>query len=138
VVAVMSVLLLLLLLLPSSFAHCCGPTIHTVWRCCYRIVRVGDVPEDVLGGILAAVRRVSWASSDDPVSRVIVHCGDAPPHGSPKHHSYADSSPDGHDRDPTGTPEALFTQLRDSQIEYSFQKLNGECDKMLVGTVWHA
>jgi hypothetical protein len=77
------------------------------------------------------------------VSRVIVHCGDSPPHGS-QYRSYADSYPDGHDRDPT--PEALFTQLRDRQIEYNFQKFNDECDKrqdadgtrlVAEGTVWH-
>ncbi|KAF0529172.1 kinase-like protein [Gigaspora margarita] len=36
-----------------------------------------DIPEDVLGGLNAAITRMTWSNT----TRILIHIGDAPPHG---------------------------------------------------------
>ncbi|CAG8718887.1 9950_t:CDS:2 [Cetraspora pellucida] len=36
----------------------------------------GDIPEDVLGGLNAAITEMTWSNA----TRIIIHIGDAPPH----------------------------------------------------------
>lgn len=85
-----------------------------------------DTPEDVLGGLEAAVN-LAWP--DAAATRVLVHIGDAPPHGSPKFHDSHDNYPDGHPGD-LPLPE-LFGRMREKKIQYHFGALNNSCKKMV-------
>src|ERR1043165_1491224 len=49
----------------------------------------GDIPEDVLGGLNAAVTQMAWRNQ----IRVLFHIGDAPPHGR-RFTSISDDYPD--------------------------------------------
>lgn len=87
----------------------------------------GDYPEDVLGGLDAAVR-LSWPTNCG--TRVIFHIGDAPPHGNPTYHdSSSDDYPRGHSRD---RPLAeLFADFKSKAVNLYFGRINDGCDKMI-------
>lgn len=86
----------------------------------------GDYPEDVLGGIQAAVN-LNWPV--DSSTRIIFHMGDAPPHGNPYYHSHHDTLPKGHPSDPKLRP--LFGAMRARHIDYHFGKIGQGCDLMI-------
>ena len=84
----------------------------------------GDSPEDVLGGLNAAVTRMGWRSE----VRILIHVGDCPPHG--RHfHNLDDNNPDG---DPNGlTEEGVLKDLTSKNIQYSFGKITSKTDTMI-------
>jgi len=83
----------------------------------------GDTPEDVLGGLNQALN-LNWSSD----ARVLIHVGDAPPHGK-IFHSSDDDYPDG---DPNGlTHYTVLKNVRNKKIDYHFIKVNNICDKMI-------
>src|SRR5437588_12785911 len=55
----------------------------------------GDLPEDVLGGLNAAITQMNWQNG----TRVLFHIGDYPPHGRRFSNILGDSYPNG---DPNG------------------------------------
>ncbi|CAG8513880.1 8336_t:CDS:2 [Cetraspora pellucida] len=59
-----------------------------------KTIGVNDDPEDVLGGLNAAITKMTWSNT----TRVIIHIGDAPPHGR-RFTNLSDDYPDG---DPNG------------------------------------
>ncbi|CAG8633637.1 9851_t:CDS:1 [Paraglomus brasilianum] len=84
----------------------------------------GDTHEDVLGGLNAAVTRMSWHTG----TRIIFHIGDCPPHGC-RYGSYGDSRPNG---DPFGlTAESVLGKMQSENIFYSFGKITNMTDKMI-------
>ncbi|CAG8439636.1 11458_t:CDS:1 [Funneliformis mosseae] len=84
----------------------------------------GDGPEDVLGGLDAAITQMSWLHT----TRVIFHIGDCPPHGRQFTTMY-DSYPEG---DPNGlTAESVLEKMQSSNILYFFGKITHHTDKML-------
>src|ERR1044071_7398292 len=71
----------------------------------------GDTPEDVLGGLNAAITRMNWRGT----TRVIFHVGDCPPHGR-LFHNADDTYPNG---DPHGlTAESVLEKLKTQNILY--------------------
>ncbi|CAG8622748.1 11010_t:CDS:1, partial [Dentiscutata heterogama] len=83
-----------------------------------------DVPEDVLGGLDAAITRMSWSNA----TRVILHIGDAPPHGR-RFTTMYDNYPDG---DPTGlTAESVMSRMKWLNILYFFGKITDETEQMI-------
>jgi hypothetical protein len=86
----------------------------------------GDTPEDVLGGLNAAINRMSWRNT----TRVLFHICDAPPHGRRFYNvSMGDDYPSG---DPNGlTAEGVLGNLRSANILYFFGKINHLTDKMI-------
>ncbi|RIA91791.1 hypothetical protein C1645_101777 [Glomus cerebriforme] len=83
----------------------------------------GDGPEDVLGGLNAAVH-MSW---QNPI-RVLLHIGDFPPHGR-RYNNAADDYPDG---DPNGlTAECVLEEMRSVGIHYFFVKITNETATMI-------
>ncbi|RIA93472.1 kinase-like domain-containing protein [Glomus cerebriforme] len=84
----------------------------------------GDGPEDVLGGLDAAVNKMRWSHR----TRVLLHLGDAPPHGR-RFTSRYDNYPDG---DPNGlTAEDVLEKIQSEEILYYFGKITNQPDKML-------
>ncbi|RIA93303.1 kinase-like domain-containing protein [Glomus cerebriforme] len=84
----------------------------------------GDEPEDVLGGLNAAVNNMNWRHT----TRVLLHVGDAPPHGR-RFTSLSDSYPHG---DPNGlTAESVLGKMKSANIIYYFGKITDKTDKML-------
>src|SRR5581483_7522522 len=84
----------------------------------------GDEPEDVLGGLNAAISDLNWCHA----TRVLLHVGDAPPHGR-RFTSLYDSYPDG---DPHGlTAERVLGKLQSKNILYYFGKVTDSTDKMI-------
>ncbi|KAF0424728.1 kinase-like protein [Gigaspora margarita] len=84
----------------------------------------GDGPEDVLGGLDAAISQMSWSRA----TRVILHIGDAPPHGR-QFTSMYDNYPEG---DPNGlTAENVMKKMQSSKILYFFGKITNNTEKML-------
>jgi hypothetical protein len=76
----------------------------------------GDTPEDVLGGLNAAVTRMTWRND----TRVLLHVGDCPPHGR-RFTNTDDSYPDG---DPNGlTAEGVMDELLSAGICYFFGEI---------------
>ncbi|KAF0373852.1 kinase-like protein [Gigaspora margarita] len=64
-----------------------------------------DFPEDVLGGLNAAITEMTWSN----VTRILFHIGDAPPHGHRFHINLYDDFPDG---DPNGlTAESVLNEI---------------------------
>ncbi|RIA79403.1 hypothetical protein C1645_840768, partial [Glomus cerebriforme] len=61
---------------------------------CVSAISNYDDPEDVLGGLNAAITQLSWRNG----TRVLFHIGDYPPHGS-QFHDFRDDYPNG---DPYG------------------------------------
>jgi hypothetical protein len=83
-----------------------------------------DYPEDVLGGLNAAITQMNWQNS----TRVLLHIGDFPPHGR-RFNSHYDTFPDG---DPYGlTAESVLEKMQSKNILYFFGKITSETDKML-------
>ncbi|CAG8758180.1 16962_t:CDS:1, partial [Racocetra persica] len=83
-----------------------------------------DIPEDVLGGLNAAITRMSWNSA----TRVLIHIGDAPPHGR-RFTNKNDEFPDG---DPNGlTAEKVLKTMKSNNILYHFGKINNSTEIML-------
>ena len=83
----------------------------------------GDAPEDVLGGLEAALN-LTWSSA----SKVIFHIGDAPQHGARFHDLGGDSHPG---PEPRGlVVEALFRTMSQIGVKYYFGKVNNSTDKM--------
>ncbi|RHZ65930.1 hypothetical protein Glove_310g22 [Diversispora epigaea] len=84
----------------------------------------GDFPEDVLGGLDAAITKMTWRGG----TRVILHIGDAPPHG--RRFYYGDDKyPDG---DPYGlTAESVLEKMQLNEIHYFFGKITPETDTMI-------
>ena len=83
-----------------------------------------DFPEDVAGGLAAAVG-LQWASQ----ARTVVLIADAPCHGQ-HHHAFGDtdSYPAG---DPTGlSMRTLMQAFRGSHIDFTFVQLLSDTDKM--------
>jgi hypothetical protein len=83
-----------------------------------------DFPEDVAGGLAAAVG-LQWASQ----ARTVVLIADAPCHGQ-HHHAFGDtdSYPAG---DPTGlSMRTLMQAFRGSHIDFTFVQLTSHTDKM--------
>ena len=84
----------------------------------------GDSPEDVLGGLNAAVSQMTWRNA----IRVLLHVGDFPPHGR-RFHNLDDDYPDG---DPYGlTAESVLNNLRSKNIRYFFGKITEETETMI-------
>ncbi|CAB4439737.1 unnamed protein product [Rhizophagus irregularis] len=83
-----------------------------------------DRPEDVLGGLDAAITQMDWQNS----TRVLLHIGDCPPHGR-RFTTLRDNYPDG---DPNGlTAENVLEKMRSKNIFYFFGKITSDTDKML-------
>ncbi|CAG8584474.1 10173_t:CDS:2, partial [Cetraspora pellucida] len=84
----------------------------------------GDMPEDVLGGLNAAITEMTWSNA----TRVIIHIGDAPPHGR-RFNNLRDNYPDG---DPNGlTAESVLKKMQSKKILYYFGKINDSTDVMV-------
>ena len=87
----------------------------------------GDTAEDIHGALKAAGEQ-EWATGGAE-TRVLIHIGDAPCHGSQYHDGCDDRYPDG---DPHGLQAAnLFRQLQDLRVEYTFGRINSSTDKMV-------
>ncbi|RHZ60871.1 hypothetical protein Glove_350g50 [Diversispora epigaea] len=83
-----------------------------------------DSPEDVLGGLHAAITKMTWHDG----TRVILHIGDYPPHGR-RFYNGADNYPDG---DPNGlTAESVLKKMQSKEIFYFFGKITQETDTMI-------
>ncbi|CAG8600538.1 7836_t:CDS:1, partial [Cetraspora pellucida] len=83
-----------------------------------------DVPEDVLGGLNSAITEMTWSNA----TRVIIHIGDAPPHGR-RFTNLRDNYPDG---DPNGlTAESVLKKMQLKKILYYFGKINDFTDVMI-------
>jgi len=83
-----------------------------------------DGPEDVLGGLSAAVNKMDWCHT----TRVLLHVGDAPPHGR-RFTERLDNYPKG---DPYGlTAESVLEEIKSKNIIYYFGKITRETDMML-------
>ncbi|PKY30809.1 kinase-like protein [Rhizophagus irregularis] len=84
-----------------------------------------DLPEDVLGGLNAAITQLNWQNS----TRVLLHIGDYPPHGRRFTSLEDDKYPDG---DPNGlTAESVLEKMQSKNILYFFGKITDYTDKML-------
>ncbi|GBB86404.1 hypothetical protein RclHR1_12840002 [Rhizophagus clarus] len=83
-----------------------------------------DAPEDVLGGLNAAITQMDWKNS----TRVLLHICDSPPHG--RHFSnLKDKYPDG---DPYGlTEKIVLEKMKSKNILYFFGKITRHTEKML-------
>ncbi|GBB99217.1 hypothetical protein RclHR1_03450012 [Rhizophagus clarus] len=83
-----------------------------------------DHPEDVLGGLDAAITKMDWQNN----TRVLLHIGDYPPHGR-RFSNLKDNYPDG---DPNGlTAENVLEKMQSKNILYFFGKITNETDKMI-------
>ncbi|CAG8617434.1 1592_t:CDS:2 [Cetraspora pellucida] len=83
-----------------------------------------DEPEDVLGGLDAAITEMTWSNA----TRVIIHIGDAPSHGR-RFTNLSDNYPDG---DPNGlTAESVLRKMQSKKILYYFGKINNYTDVMI-------
>ncbi|CAG8520005.1 17860_t:CDS:1 [Funneliformis caledonium] len=84
----------------------------------------GDIPEDVLGGLDAAVNQMTWQNK----IRVLFHVGDAPPHGR-RFTSMTEDYPEG---DPNHlTAENVLEKMQSENIFYFFGKINNLTEKMV-------
>ncbi|GET01980.1 kinase-like domain-containing protein [Rhizophagus clarus] len=84
----------------------------------------GDGPEDVLGGLNAAITELSWRNH----IRVLLHIGDFPPHGR-RFDNEEDDYPDG---DPNGlTAEQVLDEMRSAGIHYFFGRITEYTDTMI-------
>ncbi|PKK67203.1 hypothetical protein RhiirC2_577068 [Rhizophagus irregularis] len=83
----------------------------------------GDAPEDVLGGLNAAVTSMAWRNP----TRVLLHIADYPPHGR-RFTDLSDTYPDG---DPNGlTAEQVLREMRSAGIYYFFGKITKYTETM--------
>src|ERR1043166_4926004 len=84
----------------------------------------GDSPEDVLGGLNAAVTQMDWRNT----VRVLLHVCDCPPHGR-RFTNLEDDYPNG---DPNGlTAEIVMDNLLSKNIHYFFGKITNYTDTMI-------
>ncbi|CAG8500870.1 6385_t:CDS:2 [Diversispora eburnea] len=84
----------------------------------------GDGPEDVLGGLNAAINQMSWNDG----TRILFHIGDYPPHGR-RFTTMQDEYPDG---DPNGlTAESVLQKMQSENIFYFFGKITNYTDTMI-------
>ncbi|CAG8504583.1 13183_t:CDS:1 [Acaulospora colombiana] len=84
----------------------------------------GDTPEDVLGGLNAAITQMTWRNN----IRVLLHICDAPPHG----RRFTDVSDDYPEGDPNGlTAEIVLRNMRSKGISYFFGKITSYTNKMV-------
>jgi hypothetical protein len=84
----------------------------------------GDDPEDVLGGLNAAVTSMTWRNP----TRVLLHIADYPPHGR-RFTNISDDYPDG---DPNGlTAEQVLGDMRSAGIYYFFGKITEHTETMI-------
>ncbi|GBB86403.1 hypothetical protein RclHR1_12840001 [Rhizophagus clarus] len=84
-----------------------------------------DLPEDVLGGLDAAITQMDWQNT----TRVLLHIGDYPPHGRCFTTLEDDKYPYG---DPNGlTAENVLEKMQKKNILYFFGKITNETDQML-------
>ncbi|CAG8593995.1 2630_t:CDS:2, partial [Dentiscutata heterogama] len=84
----------------------------------------GDDPEDVLGGLDAAINQMSWNNG----TRVLFHIGDYPPHGE-RFTTMQDEYPGG---DPNGlTAETVLQRMQSENIFYFFGKITNYTDTMV-------
>ncbi|CAG8534725.1 7126_t:CDS:1 [Paraglomus occultum] len=84
----------------------------------------GDTPEDVLGGLNAAITKLSWRNG----TRILLHIGDSPPHGR-RYHTADDCYPDG---DPNGlTAESVLKEMQMENILYFFGKVTNDTNTMV-------
>ncbi|CAG8610928.1 1059_t:CDS:2, partial [Dentiscutata heterogama] len=83
-----------------------------------------DIPEDVLGGLNAAITRMTWSNT----TRILIHIGDSPPHGRNYTRDY-----DYYTRgDPKGlTAKRVLNRMHSNKILYHFGKINNSTDTML-------
>jgi len=87
-------------------------------------IKNGDSPEDVLGGLNAAITQLDWKNS----TRVLLHIGDYPPHGR-RFSNLKDNYPDG---DPYGlTAESVLKMMQSKNILYFFGKITDYTNTML-------
>src|SRR3954466_3704720 len=85
----------------------------------------GDSPEDVLGGLNAAITQMVWHND----TRVLLHVCDYPPHGRQFSNLSDDDFPDG---DPNGlTAESVLGDMRSANIHYFFGKITNETETMI-------
>ncbi|RGB24067.1 hypothetical protein C1646_515501 [Rhizophagus diaphanus] len=83
----------------------------------------GDSPEDVLGGLNAAVTSMTWRNP----TRVLLHIGDYPPHGR-RFTNLGDDYPNG---DPNGlTAEQVLKEMQSAGIYYFFGKITEHTETM--------
>ncbi|CAB4386700.1 unnamed protein product [Rhizophagus irregularis] len=83
-----------------------------------------DLPEDVLGGLNAAITQLDWKSS----TRVLLHIVDYPPHGR-RFSNIRDKYPNG---DPYGlTAESVLKMMQSKNILYFFGRITSHTDTML-------
>ena len=86
----------------------------------------GDTPEDVLGGMEAAVN-LGWSAKN----KVLFHVGDAPQHG-PRFHNLGSSADHYYDHEPRSLQvEELLSTIKQLKINYFFAKINESTDKMI-------
>ncbi|KAF0490691.1 kinase-like protein [Gigaspora margarita] len=84
----------------------------------------GDGPEDVLGGLDAAINQLSWNDG----TKVLLHIGDCPPHGK-RFTTMQDEFPGG---DPNGlTAENVLQKMQSENIFYFFGKITNSTDTMI-------
>ncbi|CAG8608350.1 4744_t:CDS:1, partial [Ambispora leptoticha] len=84
----------------------------------------GDEPEDVLGGLNAAITEMEWGDG----TKVLFHIGDCPPHGR-RFTTLKDTYPDG---DPNGlTAECVLEKMQSKNIFYVFGKITKKTDTMI-------
>ncbi|KAF0688810.1 Aste57867_19632 [Aphanomyces stellatus] len=91
----------------------------------------GDTPEDVLGGLAAALRRLEWPTDKaaTTTTNVLFHIGDAPPHGR-AYFDGRDAFPDGHADDvPMDT---IVEMMQAAGIQYFFGRINDSTDAMVA------
>ena len=87
----------------------------------------GDAPEDVLGGLEAAIN-LAWSSA----SKVIFHIGDSPQHGG-RFHDLGPSGDSHYLAEPRGlVAEDLFRSMKQIGVKYFFGKVNRSTDKMFA------
>lgn len=93
----------------------------------------GDTPEAVLQGLLDSIQKINWRNLNIPektYKKLLIHVGDAPPHGKQFH----GSSVDDHwpDKCPSGiTLEDLTKGMNEQMIYYHFCRLNTSTDIMM-------
>jgi len=84
----------------------------------------GDEPEDIAGGLSAALA-FNWEAA----TKLIFLISDAPCHGKTYHSCSVDNYPDG---DPNGLdPEQLVFELRKKEIDIAFVSINKSTDIMV-------
>src|SRR5438128_11611002 len=84
----------------------------------------GDIPEDVLGGLNAAITQMNLQNG----TLVLFHIGDYPPHGR-RFSNLVDKYPKG---DPNGlTAENVLEKMKSKNILYFFGKITRHTEKMI-------